>query len=152
MKKLLVLAALSAMAMGAKAEATYYDCTFTLSDAKAVYYVTSAFPQTRDAAISAWNGDGGSFTFLSDEMRSLAEVDTWDEFYKVLEGASEANTRGDNNGPYGKPTSNGNGNFTTTQCKNEAGVNTLSWLFLALTEETESLPSHSPNLMNRNAG
>ena len=78
MKKLLVLAAVSAMAFGAKAE--YW--TVDISDAKAVYFVSVADTSLSvDALRAGWDGSlGGYFTADHPLIGS-----TWDEYFAALE-------------------------------------------------------------------
>ena len=78
MKKLLVLAAVSAMAMGAKAE----YCTVSIPDAKAVYFICTS--------IDDWNNNEefSKAFFLADstlETYSDYNGGTWDGWYSFLE-------------------------------------------------------------------
>ena len=93
MKKLLVLAAVSAMAMGAQAEYTVY-----IPGAQAVYCIegSAGIDLTRDAAIAAWNTqlqpiltDAETFdSMMGPAMKQ--EFSSWDERYAAFDRAMAA--------------------------------------------------------------
>ena len=89
MKKLLVLAAVSAMAMGAQAE-----YTVTIPGATAVYYIdaTSGNDLTKDVAIERWNSIIKPFLTDAETFDSMMEQEfsSWDKRYAFYGSGLEA--------------------------------------------------------------
>ena len=129
MKKLLVLAALSAMAFGAQAE--YLNFTLDLSGAKAVYAAIPCYLEhTKEDVAGYWAEIRPGFF---DEGVRDAEfgVETWTEAYAMVEGMyADAEM---------KFSDKGGGNFALEIDENGWG-GIQNWGILALTDATEFSP------------
>ncbi len=124
MKKLLVLAAVSAMAMGAKADYTY---TLDLPGAGAAYALQFAPWEDAETEFSeAWENSFSPYLHNAGYKTQL-HCETWAQYYGIIEPLMFAEAKFDKNGE----------SFSIVNPEGEYG---RAWLVMALTDATELTP------------
>ena len=124
MKKLLVLAALSAMVMGAKAE--YYTYTLDLPDAQAVYWFAGiAGSLDKDIIAANWQDDMKPLFFNEAYAKELLKGKDWTENYAKADAMLSSQ---------GLKFSESEGSFTFSQ------IGLKSMGLIVLTDATELSP------------
>ena len=129
MKKLLVLAALSAMAFGAKAEYTY---TLNLSGAQAVYTALACqSPDSKTTVAGYWNDEIQPAFFDKEVANTMFGGETWADNYTAAETLF-GNTLGQK--------FSGNGGSFSFEDKGWQTGGSQAWALLVLTDATVLSP------------